>query len=68
MFYLSFCTGSTKRNTAAIKILLLLLAGLLTGLWLRNAPHDKKKSEIIVFKNKLLLVSLLRLAGLCEKS
>ena len=28
-----------------------------------NAPLDKKKSEIIVFKNKLLLVSLLCLAG-----
>ena len=41
---------------------------LFTGLWLRNAPHDKKKSGIIVFKDKLLLVSLLRLAGPCEKS
>ena len=67
-FKMSFCTGSTKWNTAAINILLLFLAGLFTGLWLRNAPHDKKKSGIIVFKNKLLLVSLLRLAGLCEKS
>ena len=28
----------------------------------------KKKSEILVFKNKLLLVSLHHLAGLCEKS
>ena len=53
-------------HTAAINILLLFLAGLFTGLWLRNAPHDKKKSGIIVFKNKLLLVSLLRLAGPCE--
>ena len=33
------------------------------GFWLRDAPLDKKKSEIIVFKNKLLLVSLLRLVG-----
>ena len=50
------------------KFLLLFLAGLFIGLWLRNGPHDKKKSKIIVFKNKLLIVSLLRLAGLCEKS
>ena len=64
IFYLSFCTGSS----AAINILLLFLAGLFIGLWLRNAPLDKKKSEIIVFKNKVLLVSLLHLAGLCEKS
>ena len=30
-------------------------------LWLRNAPLDKKKSEVILFKNnyKILLVSLL---------
>ena len=34
----------------------LFLAGLFTGLWLRNALHDKKKSGIIVFKNKLLFV------------
>ena len=68
IFYLSFCTGSSKWNTAAINILLLFLAGLFIGLWLRNAPLDKKKSEIIVFKNKVLLVSLLHLAGLCEKS
>ena len=38
---------------------LLFLAGLFIRLWLRNASLDKKKSEIIVFKNKLLLVSLL---------
>ena len=38
---------------------LVFLAGLFIGLWLRNAPLDKKKSEIIVFKNKLLLVSLI---------
>ena len=56
-FYLSFCTGSTKWNAAAINILLLFLAGLFTGLWLRNAPHNKNKSGIIVFKNKLLLVT-----------
>ena len=31
--------------------------------WLRNAPLDKKKSEIIVFNTKLLLASLLRFAG-----
>ena len=68
IFYLSFCTGSSKWNSAAINILLLFLAGLFIGLWLRNAPLDKKKSEIIVFKNKVLLVSLLHLAGLCEKS
>ena len=67
-FYLSFRTGFTKCNAAAINILLLFLAGLFIGLWLRNVPLDKKKSEIIVFKNKLLLVSLLHLAGLCEKS
>ena len=36
---------------------LLFLAGLFIGLWLRNAPLDQKKSEIIIFKNKLLLVS-----------
>ena len=47
-----------KWNTAAIKSLLLFLAGLFIGLWLRNAPLNKKKSEIIVFKNKLLLVKL----------
>ena len=41
---------------------MLFLAGLFIGLCLRNAPNDKKKSEITVFKNKLLLVSLLRLA------
>ena len=35
---------------------------------LKNAPLDKKKSEIIVSKNKLLLVSLLHLAKLCETS
>ena len=46
----------------------LFLAGLFIGLWLRNVPLDKKKSEIIVFKNKLILVSLLGLAGLCENS
>ena len=45
-----------------------LLLVCLLGYWLRNAPHDKKKSGIIVFKNKLLFVSLLRLAGPCEKS
>ena len=38
---------------------LVFLAGLFIGMWLRNAPLDKKKSEIIVFKNKLLLVSLI---------
>ena len=38
---------------------LAFLAGLFIGLSLRNAPLDKKKSEIIVFKNKLLLVSLI---------
>ena len=38
------------------------------GLWLRNVLLNKKKSEIIIFKNKLLLVSLLHLAGLREKS
>ena len=27
-----------------------------------------RQNEIIVFKNKLLLVSLLHLAGICEKS
>ena len=68
MFQPSFCTGSTKWNTSAIKILLLFLAGLFIGLWLRNAPNDKKKSEIVVFKNKLLLVSLLRLAGWVRRS
>ena len=31
--------------------LLFSLAGLFIGLWLRNAPLDKKKSEIIVFTN-----------------
>ena len=67
-FYLSFCTGSTKWNTATINILLLFLAGLLIGLWLKNPPLDKKKSETIVFKNMLLLVSLLHLAGLWKKS
>ena len=46
---------------------LIFLAGLFIGLWLRNAPLDKKKSEIIVFKNKLIFL-LLYLAGLCEKS
>ena len=45
----------------------ILLASLL-GCWLRNVLLNKKKLEIIVFKNKLLLVSLLHLAGLCEKS
>ena len=34
----------------------------------KNAPLDRKKSEIIVFKNRLLLASLLHLAELCEKS
>ena len=48
--------------------ILLFLAGLFIGLWLRNAPHDKKKSEIIAFKNKLLLVSVPRLSGLYKKS
>ena len=43
--------------------ILLFLAGLFIGFWLRDVPLDKKKSEIIVFKNKLLLVSLLRLVG-----
>ena len=52
-----------KMKYPAIKILLLFLAGLFIGLWLRNSPNDKKKSEITVFKNKLLLVSLLLLAG-----
>ena len=36
-----------------------ILGWLFIGLWLRNAPLDKKKSEIIAFKNKLLLVSLI---------
>ena len=44
------------------------MPGLIIGLWLRNAPLEKKKSEIIIFKNNLLLVILLHLAGLCEKS
>ena len=46
----------------------LFLADLFSELWLRNAPLDKKKSGIIVLKNKLLLVSLLHFAGLCKKS
>ena len=44
------------------------LACLLVCGWEMRLSGDKKKSEIIVFKNKLLLVSLLHLAGLCEKS
>ena len=37
-----------------MNILLLFLPGLFIGLWLKNAPlANKKKSEIIVFKNKL---------------
>ena len=39
---------------AAIKILLLFLAGLFIGLWLRNAPNNKKKPEIIVLKQATL--------------
>ena len=64
VFTCLFCSGCTKLNTAsaAVNVLLLFLAGLFIGLWLRNAPLDKNKSEIIVFKNKLLLVSLLHLA------
>ena len=38
------------------------LAGLFIGLWLRNAPLDKKKI------GNYRLVSLLRLAGVCQKS
>ena len=51
--YLYFCTGSTKRKTADINILLLFLADLSIGSWLRNPPLDKEKSKIIVFKSKL---------------
>ena len=52
--------------TAAIDILLLFLAGLFIRLYLRNASLHKKKSEIIVSRNKLLLLSSLHAAGLCE--
>ena len=51
-----------------INIFLLFLAGFVYWVVVVNAPPNKKKLEIIVFKNKLLLVSLLHLAGLCEKS
>ena len=45
-----------------------ILGWLVYWVVVENAQHDKKKSGIIVFKNKLLLVSLLRLAEPCEKS
>ena len=51
-----------KWFTAAIKSLFLFLAGLFIGLWLRNTPLDKKKI------GNYRLVSLLRLAGVCQKS
>ena len=40
-----------------------ILGWLVYWIWLKIAPLEKKKLEIIVFTNKLLLVSLLRLAG-----
>ena len=36
MFSLPFCTGSTKSNTAAIKIRLLFLAGVLIGFFVEK--------------------------------
>ena len=36
---------------------------LVSWVWLKIAPLEKKKLEIIVFTNKLLLVTLLPLAG-----
>ena len=36
MFSPSFCTGSTKSNTAAIKIRLLFLAGVLIGFFVEK--------------------------------
>ena len=48
----------TKWKTAAIKILLLFLAGLFIGIWLRNAPLVRvignPCSDGIVFKNEPL--------------
>ena len=68
MFLTVFLLSIYKMKYSSYQHSFVFLAGLFTGLWLRNAPHDKKESGIIVFKNKLLLVSLLRLAGPCEKS
>jgi len=68
MFLPVFLHWIYKMKYSCYQHSLVFLAGLFIGMWLRNAPLDKKKSEITVFKNKLLLVSLLHLAGICGKS
>jgi len=66
MFLPVFLHWIYKMKYSSYQHSFVILGWLVYWVWLKIAPLEKKKLEIIVFTNKLLLVSLLHLAG-CAK-